>query len=82
VPAAGPARKATMTQQAVTRLVPEHRPGPVPVTIGPRPSPASPPSPAAPPARACDPNPLAGLGPEASKDYHLVLNAARTPRKG
>jgi mycofactocin biosynthetic radical S-adenosylmethionine protein MftC len=58
------------------------RPGPVPVTIGPRPSPASPPSPAAPPARACDPNPFAGLGPEASKDYHLVLNAARTPRKG
>jgi hypothetical protein len=42
VPAAGPVREATMTQQAVTGLVPEHRPGPVPVTIGPRPSPGQP----------------------------------------
>jgi mycofactocin biosynthetic radical S-adenosylmethionine protein MftC len=37
-----------------------HRSGPVPVTIGPRPSSASP-SPTAPPARACDASPLAGL---------------------
>jgi hypothetical protein len=37
------------------------RAGPVPVAIGPRPSPASAPSPAAPPARACDANPLAGF---------------------
>jgi mycofactocin precursor len=150
VPAAGQAREATVTQQAVTALVPEHpapasekpaEPGagrdealvtgellveeisidgmcgvltweltyacnlacvhclsssgrrdpaelstaeckPVPVIIGPRPSPASPPSPAVPPARACDANPLAGFGSEASKDQHYVLDAAHTQRKG
>jgi mycofactocin radical SAM maturase len=61
------------------------RPGPVPVTIGPRPSPATPAStagPAAPPARACDTNPLAGFGSEAGEDQHYVLDAAHTPRKG
>jgi len=39
-------------------------------------------SPAAPPARACDANPLVGLGSEASKDQHYVLDAADTQRKG
>jgi hypothetical protein len=72
VPAAGQAREATVTQQAVTVLVP--------VIIGSRPSPASPPSPAAPPARACDANPLAGFGSEASKDQHYVLDAAHTTK--
>jgi radical SAM protein with 4Fe4S-binding SPASM domain len=48
---------------AVPRPTADHsrrtiRPGPVPVTIGPRPSYAAP---AAPPTRACDANPLAGL---------------------
>ena len=52
------------------------------ITIGPRPSPASPPSPAAPPARACDAHPLAGFGSEASEDQHYVLDAAHTQRKG
>jgi radical SAM protein with 4Fe4S-binding SPASM domain len=61
------------------------RAGPVPVTIGPRPSAviaARPAGPAATPSRACDTNPLVGIGSEASEDHHLVPNAAHTPRKG
>ena len=58
------------------------RTGPVLVTIGTRPSPASPPSPAAPPARACDANPLAGFGSDAGTDQHHVLDTAHTQRKG
>ena len=89
MPAAGQAREATVTQQAVTVLVPEH---PAPASEKPaepgagrmrRWSPASPaslPSPAAPPARACDANPLAGFGSEASKDQHYVLDAAHTTK--
>ena len=77
-PAAAPRPAADHSHRGPVRS----RAGPVPVTISPRPSPATPASPVAPPARACDTNPLAGFGPEASEDQHPVLNAAHTPRKG
>ena len=86
MPAAGQAREATVTQQAVTVLVQEH-PAPEsekPPGTGhhrPRPSRASPPSPAAPPARACDAHPLAGFGSDAGTDQYYVLDAAH-PTKG
>jgi mycofactocin biosynthetic radical S-adenosylmethionine protein MftC len=60
-PAAAPRPAGDHSHRGPLRARPA-RTGPVPVTIGSRPSPASPPSPAAPPARACDTHPLAGSG--------------------